>query len=194
MREKTMREGEIKKKRLFDIVGNETAPQKLDPWWWLVAIVVAMVVYLTFAYPDPYQEMFIFFLDGVGISIFVTLISFILVLFIGLLGGLGRLSKNPLVHGITTIYVEIVRGIPLLVQLMFWYFAFPSVLQKVGASMNIEAFQNYRANPVGRAIMGSVYSYAAYMNEISLTVSQSTPKGKMETARSLVMRQIQALR
>ena len=189
-----MTEGEIKKKRLFNFGRNETHLQKIDPWWWLVAIVVAMVIYLTFAYPDPYQEMFIFFLDGVGVSIFVTLVSFILVLFIGLLGGLGRLSKNPFIHGITTIYVEIVRGIPLLVQLMFWYFAFPSVLQKVGVSMNIETFQNYRANPVGMAIMGIVFCYAAYMSEIYRAGIQSIPKGQMEAARSLGMSQFQAFR
>ena len=189
-----MSEGDIKKGRLFNIIGNETAPQKLDPWWWLVVIVVTMLAILIFAFPDPYQQMFLFFLDGVGITVFVTIVSFVFVLFLGLVGGLGRISKNPLIQGITTIYVEVVRGIPLLVQLLFWYFAFPSLIQNIGRSMNIIMFQNYMASPVGMAIMGIVFCYAAYMSEIYRAGIQSIPKGQMEAARSLGMTKFQAMR
>jgi len=182
------------KKKLFEIIGNETAPQKLDPWWWLVALVVAIVVVLVVAFPDPYQTMFTFFLDGVGVSVYVTALSFVLVMVVGLFGGLGRLSKNPIIHGVTTLYVEIVRGIPLLVQLMFWYFAFPSVVQSIGIAFEIRAFQKYLADPIGMAVLGLVFCYAAYMSEIYRAGIQSIPKGQMEAARSLGMTSFQAMR
>ncbi|NSW51300.1 MAG: amino acid ABC transporter permease [Anaerolineae bacterium] len=189
-----MSESKDTSQKMFQILGNETAPQKLDPWWWLVGVVVAIVAVLVVAFPDPYRSMLVFFLDGMGISIYVTMLSFILVLFVGLLGGLGRVSKNPLVHGITTLYVEVVRGIPLLVQLLFWYFAFPSVIQSIGLTLNIVAFQKYLADPIGMAVMGLVFCYAAYMSEIYRAGIQSIAKGQMEAARSLGMTKFQAMR
>ncbi|MBN2046822.1 MAG: amino acid ABC transporter permease [Anaerolineaceae bacterium] len=183
-----------KKSNLFDIIGNETAPQKLDPWWWLVFVVVATIAVLALAAPDPYLNMLKFFMDGIGVSIFVTVVAFVFVLVVGLLGGLGRMSKNPLIYGITTIYVEIVRGVPLLVQLLFWYFAFPSVIQHIGIAFEIEAFKRYLANPVGMAILGLVFCYAAYMSEIYRAGIQSIAKGQMEAARSLGMTHFQAMR
>ncbi|NLF51227.1 MAG: amino acid ABC transporter permease, partial [Leptolinea sp.] len=104
------------------------------------------------------------------------------------------LSKNKLINGISTVYVEIIRGIPLLVQLLFWYFAFPSVIKGIGATLNIEALKNYLANPVGMAILGLTFCYAAYMAEIYRAGIQSIQKGQMEAARSLGMSHIQAMR
>jgi polar amino acid transport system permease protein len=49
----------------------------------------------------------------------------VFILAVGLLGGLGRVSPNGIWRNLTAAYVEIIRGIPLLVQLLFIYFAFP---------------------------------------------------------------------
>jgi len=113
---------------------------------------------------------------------------------VGLLVGLGRLSKSKVINGISTVYVEVIRGIPLLVQLLFWYFAFPSVVQAIGNSLNIEALKNYLANPVGMAILGLTFCYAAYMAEIYRAGIQSIPKGQMEAARSLGMSHFESMR
>ena len=82
---------------------------------------------------------------------------------------------------------RLIRGVPLLVQLLFWYFAFPSVVQGIGKSLNIEALKTYLANPIGMAILGLTFCYAAYMSEIYRAGIQSIPKGQMEAARSLGM-------
>jgi len=111
-----------------------------------------------------------------------------------LITGIGRLSKNFLINGITTIYVELVRGIPLLVQLMFWYFAFPSVIQGLGDLLSWEAMSNYRANPILMAILGLTFCYSAYMSEVYRAGIQSISKGQMEAARSLGMNYFQAMR
>ena len=105
---------------------------RLDAWWWLVAIVVGLVLIMVIFWPEPYLDIIEFVFDGIAVSISVTISSFVLVLFAGLLGGLGRLSKNPIVYGIATLYVELIRGIPLLVQLIWWYFAFPVLMQRSG--------------------------------------------------------------
>jgi polar amino acid transport system permease protein len=168
--------------------------RKYDPWWILVAVIVGIIFILVFAKPDPYKRIVLFVREGMGVTLMVTVISFILVIFLGLIGGLGRLSKNPIISGIASIYVELVRGIPLLVQLLFWYFAFPSVIQEFGRTINFEPFANYLANPVGMAILGLTFCYGAYMSEIYRAGIQSISKGQMEAARSLGMSYFQAMR
>ncbi len=168
--------------------------QRFDKWWLLVFFVIFLIIYLSSTQSDPYWRIIVFVQDGIWVSISTTVIAFFLVLVVGLFIGLGRLSKNKLINGVSTVYVEVIRGIPLLVQLMFWYFAFPSVIQNIGQSLNIDALKNYLANPVGMAILGLTFCYAAYMAEIYRAGIQSIPKGQMEAARSLGMSHIEAMR
>jgi polar amino acid transport system permease protein len=168
--------------------------QKYDPWWLMVFGVVLIIALLTILKPDPFWRLLVFVKDGVFVTIFTTLASFILILIFGLIFALCRISSNPIISGLATIYVEVVRGIPLLVQLLFWYFAFPSVIQGIGFALNIEAFKNYLANPLMMAILGLTFCYAAYMSEIYRAGIQSIPKGQMEAAKSLGMTYFSAMR
>jgi polar amino acid transport system permease protein len=165
-----------------------------DRWWLLFFAVIILIIFLVVYKPDPFRRILFFVSDGIGVTVFTTLISFTLVLIFGLITGLGRLSKVGIIRGIATVYVEIVRGIPLLVQLMFWYFAFPSVIQGIGTSFSISSLANYRANPIFMAILGLTFCYAAYMSEVYRAGIQSISKGQMEAARSLGMTYIQAMR
>lgn len=172
----------------------DTPGTGLDRWWLLVIAVVVIIIILYVFWPDPYARAVNFMADGILVSIGVTSISFVLVIFLGLFGGLGRLSRNKIISTIATLYVEVVRGIPLMVQLLFWYFAFPAVLQQLGSTFHIAAFENYFANPVAMAILGLTVCYAAYMSEIYRAGIQSIGKGQMEAARSLGMSQAQSMR
>ena len=175
------------------VVGNKKSFY-FDRWWLLlVAVIVIILLLITFK-PDPFRRILFFVSDGIGVTVYTTLVSFILVLFFGLLVGLGRISKNKLINVAATVYVELVRGIPLLVQLMFWYFAFPSVIQGLGNFLSIEALIKYRANPILMAIIGLTFCYSAYMSEVYRAGIQSISKGQMEAARSLGMNYFQSMR
>ncbi len=165
-----------------------------DRWWLMVVAVVALILLLIFTQPDPYMNILRFVRNGIGTTIFITGISFLLVLILGLGVALARLSKIWIVKGISTVYVEVIRGIPIMVQLIFWYFAFPSVIQDVGAWLNIQSFINYRAQPITMAILGLTIGYAAYMSEVYRAGIQSISRGQMEAARSLGMNYFQAMR
>ena len=127
---------------------------------------VVLLVVLVTAKSDPFLNILLFVRDGIYITIFITISAFVLILVLGLVGALGRLSRNPILYGISTLYVELVRGIPLLVQLVWWYFAFPVVLQYIGRWLDIAALANYRSNAIFTAIIGLVICYGAYMAEI----------------------------
>jgi polar amino acid transport system permease protein len=179
--------------RLFYIPGGETVT-RVDPWWGLVALVVVLVVVLVTVWPDPFWRILVFVRGGIVITVEVTVISFIFIMILGLLGGLGRLSKNRVIRGIASLYVEMVRGVPLLVQLIWWYFAFPVVIQTVGKWLDFSFMANYQANAIVTAIVGLTVCYGAYMSEIYRAGIQSIPKGQMEAARSLGMTHFQAMR
>jgi polar amino acid transport system permease protein len=167
---------------------------RIDAWWGLFAAVILIILALVIFKPDPYRDILIFVSDGILITLWVTVASFILTLIVGLFGGLGRLSKNKLIFGIASLYVELVRGIPLLVQLIWWYFAFPVILQSIGESLGLQALETFKANAVAMSILGLTFCYGAYMSEIYRAGIQSIPKGQMEAAMSLGMNYFQAMR
>jgi len=167
---------------------------QFDRWWLLFAGVVVLILVMVLTSPDPYQRIVVFVSDGIVVTISTTIVSFILILITGLIAALARLSRSRLISGLATVYVEVVRGIPLLVQLLFWYFAFPSVIQTLGARINFQPFKDYQANPIAMAILGLTFCYAAYMSEVYRAGIQSISKGQMEAARSLGMNYIQAMR
>jgi len=183
-----------KTRALLSHVDGAALGYRLDPWWWLVVAVSGLIIFLIVWRADPYLNILIFVRDGVVVTIVLTLASFVLIMLLGLLGGLGRISKNRVIYFLTSLYVEIIRGIPLLVQLMWWYFAAPVVIQGIGRALCIAGLAQYRANAIFLAIVGLVICYGAYMTEIFRAGIQSIPRGQMEAARSLGMTYLQAMR
>jgi polar amino acid transport system permease protein len=184
---------EPSKEELVHIPGAEPSG-RLDAWWGLLAAVVALLVILVATQPDPYQRILVFVGDGIVITLVTTIVSFVVVLVVGMIGGLARLSRNKLIYGAATLYVEIIRGVPLLVQLLFWYYALPSVLQGIGNSLNIPLLADFQADPLGMAVLGLAICYGAYMSEVYRAGIQSIPKGQYEAARSQGMTYFQAMR
>lgn len=168
--------------------------REFDRWWILLGVVVGLILLLVFLAPDPYQRMIVFMSDGVWRTIYLTIISFFLVLIFGLFVGLARLSKISILRGIATVYVEIIRGIPMIVQIIYWYFAAPAIIKDLGASLNIASLADFRANGIAMAIFGLTFGYSAYMSEVYRAGIQSISRGQMEAARSLGMTYIQAMR
>jgi polar amino acid transport system permease protein len=175
-------------------LGLASQVRKVESGWLLVLAVVAILVILVATVPDPYMNMLKFFRDGIWVTIYVTLISFFLVLIVGLIGGLARLSSNRIIRGLATVYVEVIRGIPLMVQLIFWYFALPSIIRDLGTTIGSDALANYQTIPIAMAIFGLTVGYGAYMSEVVRAGIQSIGKGQMEAARSLGMTYFQSMR
>src|SRR5262245_51255149 len=67
-----------------------------------------------------------FILGGVWITLVISILAIILAVILAVLGALGRLSTNPILNGIASLYVSIVRGTPLIVQILFIFLALPA--------------------------------------------------------------------
>ncbi len=182
--------------------GEKARPlwQRIDRGWLLFVAVVAMTYLLIHFKPDPYRRIWVFLQDGIRVTIAITVVSFLFILLAGLIGGLGRISKNPIISGAATLYVEIVRGIPLLVQLLFIYYASPIVLRAIGRRLMAVAptfaqlLIGIKLNAFAAAVLGLTLCYGAYMSEIVRAGIEAIPKGQMEAARSLGMSNLQAMR
>ena len=179
--------------RKIALIPGAEPSARIDPWWWLVALAVALAALLILLSRE-YNSIFRFIIPGLKVTAVVTFVSYFLMLIVGMFGALGRLSKNFIFRGLASLYVEIVRGIPLLVQLIMWYYLFPSLVQKLGDSTDIAFLADWRANPIAMAILGLTFCYGAYMSEIFRAGIQSIPKGQMEAARSLGMTYVQSMR
>ena len=98
---------------------------------------------------------------------------------IGLLAGLGRISRVTFLNRIATVYVEVVRGIPLLVQLFYIYYALGKLVQ---------------VPRLTSAVIAMAFCYGAYMGEIFRAGILSIPKGQMEASLALGLTRGQAMR
>ena len=139
---------------------------------------ITLVIGLVIFKPDPYLEIIKFVPDGIMVTFEVTVMAIMLALVIGLFTGLGRIAKNPLINGIASLYVEVIRGIPLLAQLFYIYFALGRFIQMP---------------PMPSAVLAMSICYGAYMGEIFRAGIQSIPKGQTEAARSLGMSPAQSM-
>ncbi|HOV94597.1 MAG TPA: amino acid ABC transporter permease [Spirochaetales bacterium] len=140
---------------------------------------IALLVILPIIEPDPYLKILSFVPDGLAATFGVTLVSIVFALIIGLFAGLGRVSAKKAVNRIATIYVEVIRGIPLLVQLFYIYYALGPLLKLKGPSA---------------AVLAMSICYGAYMAEIFRAGIQAVPKGQMEAALALGMSRSTAMR
>lgn len=172
----------------------------IDRWWLLVLAVLAIIVFMIGVMAKPYAEIWNFVKDGIAVTLRISVTSFFTILIVGMLGGLGRISGNRIVRGASSLYVEVVRGIPLLVWLLYIWFALPQVLQAVGGALTSVApgvgawLTGLRIDPFVAAVIGFTVCYGAYMTEIFRAGIESISKGQMEAARSLGMGYAQAMR
>lgn len=118
---------------------------------------------------------------GLAYTLLFTVICVVLGLLIGVVTGVGRLSRNPLVSAVLRAYVELFRCTPVLVQLVWFYYALP-VLTGLQISATVAA-----------TLCLSLYGGAFY-SEIVRGGIISTDSGQVEAARALGMRRLQTLR
>ncbi|MBP5198815.1 MAG: amino acid ABC transporter permease [Lachnospiraceae bacterium] len=119
--------------------------------------------------------------SGMLVSILIFVLTLLFSLPLGLVISFGRMSKNGFLRTITKVYISIMRGTPLMLQLLVVYFA-PSIVFKVKVAAG------YRFVAV---IIAFVINYAAYFAEIYRSGIESIPRGQYEAAKVLGYSQAQ---
>ena len=139
-------------------------------------IVLIGLLLLGLAVTDNIDTSFIvewgpFIVSGAGLTLLVSAVSIVFATALAILGALGRLSPNAYINGVASLYVSLVRGTPLIVQIYFIYLALP----QIGIVLP--------AIPSG--IIALSFNYGAYLTEVFRAGIQAVPRGQREAAQSL---------
>jgi len=129
-------------------------------------------------YNNIWVDIMLYLPDGLSVTFAVTLSSIVLATIFGLAAGLGQISRVVLLNRIATVYVEVIRGIPLLVQIFYIYFA-------LGNLLHLDGFL--------AAVISMSFCYGAYLGEIFRAGIQAIPVGQMEAALALGLSRSQAI-
>ncbi|HHX94828.1 MAG TPA: amino acid ABC transporter permease [Clostridia bacterium] len=115
-------------------------------------------------------------ISGIKWTIVIAVVGLIFGFLIGAVAGLARTSKNKIIYALGTIYVEAIRGTPILVQAVYLYFGINQILlQTVGIKIE----------PIPAGIIAISVNSGAYIAEIVRGAVQSIHKGQIEAGRSL---------
>lgn len=164
------------------------------PWWAVIIItfLVGAFIYmmaspsyrnaLSFIAFPPTQSEIAFGLEvrnGLMMTLYTTVIAYLIALILGLVLGIMRVSRNPILYHLSTMYVELMRGVPMLVLIIWIGFVVVPFIRNATGNESITGLQG--------ALIGLGFGYAAYLAEVYRSGIESIPKGQMEAARSLGM-------
>jgi len=119
-------------------------------------------------------------LSGIPITIAVSVCAIVFATLFAIVGALGRLSRNAPIYAVATLYVSLVRGTPLIVQVFFIYSALP----EFGIVLP----------PFAAGVLALSFNYGAYMTEIFRAGIQAIPRGQVEAAQALGMTERSTMR
>lgn len=123
-------------------------------------------------------------LDQIGGLYLTLLLAVVAISFsfpIGVLVGVGRVSRLPVIRGVSTLYIELIRGIPL-ITLLLWFFVFVTLVSGDALTR------------VQRAMIAMTIFTSAYVGEIVRAGIQSVPRGQAEAARAVGLSSVQTMR
>ncbi|MFB4169952.1 amino acid ABC transporter permease [Virgibacillus sp. JSM 102003] len=139
------------------------------------------MIYTTFM-ESAYVQSLPFLLNGLKITVMITVIGLFIGMIIGSLAGLGKLSKNKIIRGFWSVYVEVVRGTPILAQALFLYYGVSEDL----IGLNITSFT--------AGVIAIAVNAGAYIAEIVRGAVYSIDKGQHEAGRSMGLTENQTMR
>jgi polar amino acid transport system permease protein len=184
------------------MASRRSGPRREYPWWLLAALLLFLLFFWLILADGNYSVIFRALRRGVVVTLWVTAVAFALAALLGLLVALGRTARHRVLREAATFYVEIVRGIPVLVLL--FYVAF------VGAPGLVSLWNRALAGPIDagilpavtvrdfdltwRAIVALTVSYSAFLAEIFRAGIEAVGRGQIEAAASLGLTRAQTFR
>ena len=176
------------------------------PWWAFLIILAGVILVYNFITDETYNQIISILGEGVKLTAIATISAYSMALVLGLTTALMQLSSNVIVRNIAQLYVQIIRGVPILVQIFYWaivifpVFLVPAV-KNLGVSLaerGILGPENmlaeFQINFLGRGIVALAFSYGAFSSEIFRAGIQSIEKGQLEAASALGLSWFQSFR
>jgi polar amino acid transport system permease protein len=159
------------------------------PWWLAAVVLIGLYLGWQVVASELYLQILKTLLKGVKTTIFVTIVSFTLASLLGLLLALGAGSKWLVVRQVTRFYVEVVRGVPIIVLLLYVAFALAPALVELrnwlGDMVGLDPIRTRQFPLLWRAIIALMVAYSAFIAEVFRAGLQSVEEGQVEAAKAL---------
>jgi len=177
-------------------------PKKRLPWWFLTIVLLFVLTLWTIIADEGYQTIFRALTIGIGTTLYVTALAFVLASLLGLVVALMRTSGNRVFEEVATFYTEIIRGIPILVLLFYIAFVgapwFVGVVNWVIAPLTdagwIGEMSVRQFDFTWRAIIALMIAYSAFLSEIFRAGIEAVDRGQVEAAEALGLNRWQTFR
>jgi polar amino acid transport system permease protein len=157
------------------------------PAWLLILLIFFAVTLFAILSSESYRTTLVFVADGLRLTVLISVGAYAAALVLGLVVGLGRVSRNRVLYTLATLYVEVMRGVPLLVIIFYARFVIvPWMGNLVGQPL---VRNDFLTGAVPLAL-----GYAAYLAEVYRAGIESIERGQVEAARSLGLSGGQAMR
>ena len=178
------------------------------PWWAILILLAATFFVYSFITNQLYQEVIKKLAVGIRLTLTVTIIAYLFAITIGLLTGLGQLSSNVIIRNAALLYVQVIRGVPIIVQIFYTAFVIvPAAIAAINllgdrlallgwlSTDNIFTTLSIRdVNFIARGIIALAISYGAFSAEIFRAGIQSISTGQIEAAQALGLTRFQSLK
>ncbi|MBO3758216.1 amino acid ABC transporter permease [Ciceribacter sp. L1K22] len=187
-------------------MGFQTLPKGDErgdrPWWLVALVVIAIGLAVVIAVNDIYAQVFTTVARGIWVTVFVTVVGFALATGLGLMIALAGMADSVVLRQAARFYVEVVRGIPILVLLFYIAFvgapgfvaAYNFIISPLTAEGWLSPLQVRDVSLMWRAIIALTIGYSAFIAEIFRAGIQSVDRGQIEAAMSLGLNRYQRFR
>ena len=158
--------------------------------WWLAALGTIGAVLLVLIVADPtYRSVLSLLATGISVTIFVTVVAFVLATALGLVLAVCAVSGNTVLRQTARFYVEVMRGVPILVLLLYVAFvAAPALVAGLNAlaePLGLGTVRTRDFSLMWRAIIALALAYAAFIAEVFRAGLLSVDAGQIEAAKAL---------
>ena len=169
---------------------NRPPDQDSDfPYWLLLLAGVGLYLFWLVVANVLYAQVLRTLVKGIGITVFVTVVSFALASALGLALALAALSRSIMLRQIARVYVEVIRGIPIIVLLLYVAFvlapAMVAAWNWMTSSLGIDPWQTRDFPLLWRAIVALAIAYSAFLAEVFRAGLLSVDRGQIEAAQAL---------
>ncbi|WP_341366969.1 amino acid ABC transporter permease [Yoonia sp. BS5-3] len=167
-----------------------TSPNDKDFPWWLVAVVaIGGYLFWQVLTVDAYSRVLSTLRRGIWVTVYVTFVSYFLACLIGLGLALAGLSKSLILRQVARFYIEIMRGIPIIVLLLYVAFVLAPALvaawNVVRETLGFDPIRNRDFSLLWRAVIALTLAYSSFLAEVFRAGLQSVDEGQIEAAEAL---------
>lgn len=159
------------------------------PWWLLILVAIGVTLFWRVLSDDLYAQVLSTLVKGVEITLFVTVVGFFLASGLGLLLALGGRSRRAVIRQSVRFYVEVVRGVPIIVLLLYVAFVVAPALvelwNRVVAPLGLEPLRSRDFSLLWRAVIALTIAYSAFLSEVFRAGLDAVPEGQIEAAEAL---------